>query len=399
MGARVYMINNKRKLYIEQEIEKIENHPTATSNICYFTNLMKKFLLGVEVYSKSDVFLTSTLIPEEIIMALDLNPIYILGGDNYLSKSVEDVFPRDADPVITATYGQAKLIDENNQMEALIIPLVNDGIRKVVENYKNISKDIFTIDIPGIKTDNNTAAIWFDNMNDLTKKLEKKYKKRVTNKKIKKAVVQRNNIKKAVETLINNNKISSRILATSVMYFIINTYFIAKDKNQWTRQLVLTNDEINRRVNQYNYQKEAKHISIIGSPMYYPNFKILNIIEDLGGTIKIVNDELISNLCNIINIHNANYVNIVMSSYENNHHPLFVKNSLAYGNALNNTTSILYYYIRGQLVYDFECLLSEQAIKDITLFRLETDYNLEDEEQLKIRIEAILEMVARKKVV
>ena len=51
--------------------------------------------------------------------------------------------------------------------------------------------------------------------------------------------------------------------------------------------------------------------------------------------------------------------------------------------------------LRGCLVYDYEYQLMEEAMgkMDIPIIRVGSDYNEEDVEQLRIRIEAFIELI------
>ena len=56
---------------------------------------------------------------------------------------------------------------------------------------------------------------------------------------------------------------------------------------------------------------------------------------------------------------------------------------------------IVYHVLRGCLVYDFEYQLIEEEMGKlgIPIICVETDYNEEDIEQLRIRIEAFVELI------
>jgi len=56
---------------------------------------------------------------------------------------------------------------------------------------------------------------------------------------------------------------------------------------------------------------------------------------------------------------------------------------------------VIYHVLRGCLVYDFEYKLLEEELGriQIPVIRLESDYNEEDVEQLRIRIEAFIELI------
>lgn len=61
---------------------------------------------------------------------------------------------------------------------------------------------------------------------------------------------------------------------------------------------------------------------------------------------------------------------------------------------------ILYHVLKGCVIYDFEVHRVEDVLKEsgLPLLRIETDYNPEDVEQLRTRVEAFIEMLkARKK--
>ena len=59
---------------------------------------------------------------------------------------------------------------------------------------------------------------------------------------------------------------------------------------------------------------------------------------------------------------------------------------------------VVYHVLRGCLVYDYEYqILEEELAKyDIPVIRVESDYNEEDVEQLRIRIEAFIELIKLK---
>ncbi len=59
---------------------------------------------------------------------------------------------------------------------------------------------------------------------------------------------------------------------------------------------------------------------------------------------------------------------------------------------------VVYHVLRGCLVYDYEYQLMEEELGrlDIPIIRVESDYNEEDVEQLRIRIEAFIELIKRK---
>ena len=60
---------------------------------------------------------------------------------------------------------------------------------------------------------------------------------------------------------------------------------------------------------------------------------------------------------------------------------------------------IIYHVLRGCTPYDFELPMIEKVAReyDIPLLRIETDFSSEDVEQVKIRFEAFVEMIEKRR--
>jgi len=61
---------------------------------------------------------------------------------------------------------------------------------------------------------------------------------------------------------------------------------------------------------------------------------------------------------------------------------------------------IIWHILKGQVEYDFELLRAERTLEEmgVCVFRLETDYQYQDIEQLRVRIEAFSELLGARKV-
>ena len=60
-----------------------------------------------------------------------------------------------------------------------------------------------------------------------------------------------------------------------------------------------------------------------------------------------------------------------------------------------NVQGVIYHVLRGCLVYDYEYQALEEELGKlkIPVIRVESDYNEEDVEQLRIRVEAFIELI------
>jgi benzoyl-CoA reductase/2-hydroxyglutaryl-CoA dehydratase subunit BcrC/BadD/HgdB len=101
---------------------------------------------------------------------------------------------------------------------------------------------------------------------------------------------------------------------------------------------------------------------IIGSPIYYPAYKVPQLMEEIG-----------IDLCGC-------FEPAELHAQIERHRP----------------NGILWHILKGQISYDFELLRMEDYITDelkIPVFRLETDYQDQDVEQLRVRMEAFAELL------
>ncbi|MEN8906444.1 MAG: 2-hydroxyacyl-CoA dehydratase family protein, partial [Clostridiales bacterium] len=98
-----------------------------------------------------------------------------------------------------------------------------------------------------------------------------------------------------------------------------------------------------------------------------------------------------------------NYSNIIKSNYYDDISTSFVFNKNRIDNIMkiideNQIDGVIYHVLKGHVCYDFELDFIEDIFvkKNIPFFRLETDYNKQDVEQLRIRTEAFFEMLSMK---
>ncbi len=94
--------------------------------------------------------------------------------------------------------------------------------------------------------------------------------------------------------------------------------------------------------------------------------------------------------------------NIASAWYDRDASSVFVRNNALFGYISNlvqkrDIEGVVYHVLKGQIEYDFELERFETLFSkyNIPVFRLETDYQYQDVEQLRIRLEAFSEMLAQ----
>lgn len=134
------------------------------------------------------------------------------------------------------------------------------------------------------------------------------------------------------------------------------------------------------------------------------NYKVPFLIEEAGLEIYMQAD------CTTLSIYGGRLRkqeqkgNVTSAFYLSDTSPAYVKNNSLYEQVARivkekEIDGIVYHVLKGQIEYDFELGRFEDLFEkmNIPVFRLETDYNYQDVEQLRIRLEAFSEVLTQRK--
>jgi benzoyl-CoA reductase/2-hydroxyglutaryl-CoA dehydratase subunit BcrC/BadD/HgdB len=201
----------------------------------------------------------------------------------------------------------------------------------------------------------------------------------------------------------------SLIMGTHAMV-IMNAYSYDRI-DRWGNALRLINNELEMNLASGLFVSRSKNprIMLTGSPVIFPNIKVPLLIEEMGGIL--VADETCMGergLYDPVAVADPS-MDGMMRALANRYIlpctcPTFVDNEqriLRIKQMIEDhkVEGVIYHVLRGCLVYDYEYSILEEILGEINIpiIRIESDYNEEDVEQLKIRIEAFIELIKYKK--
>ncbi len=179
------------------------------------------------------------------------------------------------------------------------------------------------------------------------------------------------------------------------------------DMSRWGKQLKRLNDALEHRKEKEDYltKKKLPRILITGSPVVFPNLKIPLLIEEQGGIVAAdetcLGDRGLTDPVAVCEDSLSGYYKALANRYVAPCScPIFSENSQRIRRIDQMVKDhlidgIIYHVLRGCLVYDYEYTQLEKIFtkRGIPIIRVESDYNEEDLEQLRIRIEAFIEMI------
>ena len=170
------------------------------------------------------------------------------------------------------------------------------------------------------------------------------------------------------------------------------------------------NSELEKRIEKGEKvtSRNRPRILLTGSPVIFPNMKIPLLIEEMGGILaadetcmgergmsdpSVVVDESFDGILRAL----ANQVIRPCScpTFVNNRERVYRIRQMIKDYQI---PGVIYHVLRGCLVYDYEYQLLEEELgkMGIPVIRMESDYNEEDVEQLRIRTEAFIELIRLK---
>jgi benzoyl-CoA reductase/2-hydroxyglutaryl-CoA dehydratase subunit BcrC/BadD/HgdB len=348
-------------------------------------------------------------VPEELILASGAKSVGLCGGSRFSIPDAEVILPRNLCPLIKSSVGfkLGRICPYFEACDFLVGETTCDGKKKVWE-ILNEYVPIHVMELPHKKDSKEDRELWLHEIIKFKTRLEGETKTNIKEEKLKEAIKEVNNKRKALKRLygLRRNR-PSPISGKDAL--LVSQLAFYDDCNRFTLKVNELCDELEERVRGGTgvTDGDAPRIIISGCPMAIPNWKLHNLIETGGGVVvceesctgtryfmEIVNESgenLDSYLKNIA----ERYLKINCACFTPNEKRIdqiveFVRDYKADG--------VIHYTLQFCQPYNIESFLVEKSLKEegIPILRLESDYSEEDISQINIRVEAFLERITPK---
>ncbi|MDK2937589.1 MAG: hypothetical protein PWP16_32 [Eubacteriaceae bacterium] len=350
------------------------------------------------------------MVPQELIYAAGGQPIKLCSG-SYTAFSIgDDLVPRDACPLIKAVMGYQTMcvMPIYDDCSMMIVPITCDCKKKMAGMLKDLV-NTYSFHIPTSKEDDTDLDQIVNELYELIPALESVTGQSITHKSLSESLDQVgfaqyqmtrfNEFKKNQPALIKGTHAMAVMNASSYMPI-----------NDFSEKLYLLNQELAKRKKSKVFvsQKKEPRLMVTGSPIIFPNIKIPLLIEEMGGSLvadetcmgerslydpAVVVDQSFDGMMRAL----ANRYTrpCTCPTFVNNDQRIFRIKQMIKDHQVEG---VIYHVLRGCLVYDFEYQMLEEELGklNVPIIRVESDYNEEDIEQLRIRIEAFIELIKLK---
>ena len=372
-----------------------------------FIDARKESFLNVKEYKENGGRLVGVMCsytPIEIMDAGDIAAVSLCGTSNETIPDAEKNLPKNLCPLIKATYGFA-YTDKcpfTYFSDMIIGETTCDGKKKMYELLNDI-KEMYVMHLPQSQERVYANKIWAEEIRLLKARLEEKYGIEITDEKIRRAVHNRNRMRKAVcEMFELQANCPPPMKGMEMLVAMQQGSFTFDIEVQIARlEKLIADSKAAYEAGKKPVPQSAKRILITGCPSFGVREKVAKVIENSGGVMVCIDDCGGERTQKMLVDENAeDIIQAIADRYLEIHCSVMTRNDARIENTLNmiekyKVDGVIEIILQACHTFNVESASMRRAVEDagIPYMKIETDYSLTDSGQLATRIEAFLEML------
>ncbi len=342
--------------------------------------------------------------PWELIVAAGAIPVSLCGMSNEPIQEAEKYLPRNLCPLIKSSYGFATsdTCPYFYFADLLVGETTCDGKKKMYEYLQEI-KPMHIMQLPQTNKGHRAYLQWKEEMLLLKKTLENTFNVKITNNKLKEAIINRNKERKLLKEFYQLNTLCPPPMSGMEMLKVLYGSGFKIDKTLQKQHLREIIDEVkNNYENGYKpISSDKKRILITGCPIGGDTEKIIKIIEESGGVVVCFencsgvkgHNQLVDETKEPIDALTEKYINIACSCISPNDNRIKLLSHLVEEYKVDGVIDVI---LHACHTYSVENLRIKRTVlneKNTPCMSIETDYSQSDIGQLRTRISAFIELL------
>ena len=392
---------------IRTALEQAGREHCGFPEVSWFLKTMAQaFSTETLINEKPSLIVLGEDIPRELALALADHPRFILGGSLETTHWSDALLPRDVDPVSRSACGW--LLNEKfglAENAIVVMALSSDNRRKLASLLRGNGIRVAAADMPPRYDTSEAREAWTAEMLRLADTVSAHTRIRLSARRLKAAIRQREQVREAAIDFENIAWQATDSMSPALRDIIMESAWYAPDRKEWACHLRALTAQISTWIRQYYHQPDERPwVLLAGSPIVFPNEKLPNLLEASGlyladradpltlqtdipcadtghsvpGMLRRTADLRVRMETSGSWISNDGLLSAVQCRLE--HLPV---------------SGIVWHVLKGQIEYDFELPRVEALAAEygVPVIRLETDYQQQDVEQLRIWLEAFAEML------
>ena len=338
--------------------------------------------------------------PLEIALAAGAVPVSLCGTKNDSIPPAESILPRSLCPLIKSSFGFA-LEDSCPYLAASDIVIADttcDGKKKMFELLAE-RKSMFILQLPQIQNEP-ALAYWKGQYERLIQELSQRFGVTIGKKELKEAIARANRFRRALKSVLDLAKRKPSPLSGMQLMEIAHRASFVPDWDKATELL----EDIAREIGasgESPFAASAPRILLTGVPVELGSHKVVKLLEDCGASVVCLDNCSCYKKVRLMIDENADPLEALASRYLDTPCSVMSPNPNRYA-ALRELSSefgvdaVVDLTWQGCQTYDVESWSVKRFVREnlhLPFLQIVTDYSPADTEQLKVRVEAFLEML------
>ncbi len=363
-----------------------------------------KELQDAKAAGKKIVGTFCVFVPEEIVLAAGGIQVGLCAGAEVGKGEAEKVLPRNTCALIKSFVGfkLGRLCPFIESCDLIVGETTCDGKKKAYEIFSDYSP-VHVMEIPQMKNASD-RVLWRSEILRFKDKVEETTGNKITAESLKEATHLLNSRRLALQRLNRlREAVPTPISGRDAL--LINQISFYDDPVRFTSKIQDLCDELEERVKsgQGIAPEGTSRLMLSGCPMAVPNWKLPYIIESSGAVV--VGEESCIGTRNTRDLVDESpqtmdgMIDAILDRYMKIDCACFTPNTERLDNIVKmaqdlKVKGVIHYGLSFCQPYAIEAYKVEKALTKagIPMLSIETDYSMEDVEQLKTRVEAFVEM-------
>jgi benzoyl-CoA reductase/2-hydroxyglutaryl-CoA dehydratase subunit BcrC/BadD/HgdB len=344
-------------------------------------------------------------VPEELTLAADAIQVGLCAGAEIGKEAAEKVLPRNTCALIKSFVGFkiARLCPYIESCDLVVGETTCDGKKKAYEIFADYAP-VYVMEIPQMKQACD-RDLWKAEILRFKAEIERVTGNTITAARLKEAI-KLVNARRAVLQRLNRLRAVAPAPISGRDALLINQISFYDDPVRFTQKIGELCDELEQKIKagQGVAPADAPRLMLSGCPMAVPNWKLPFVVESSGAVIvgeescigarntRDLVDESGETLEAMLDAIAERYMRIDCACFTPNTERL--EHIVEMAGDLK-ADGVIHYGLSFCQPYAIEAFKVEKALTaaDIPMLSIETDYSMEDVEQLKTRVEAFVEML------
>lgn len=343
-----------------------------------------------------------TYCPQELILAAGAIPVGLCGMSENPIAAAEETLPRNLCPLIKSSYGFAvtDTCPFFHFSDLIVGETTCDGKKKMFEIMRDL-KPVHVMQLPHVNNTKASFDLWVEELRCLRNRLEQELQVSISDQDIWEAVEVINKENRAVKAMFDLNRADPPPLSGMEILTAAWSRSFSSNKGEMIKKLQAVVGEAAKQPE--SRATKASRVLLTGCPVGLGTEKVIRLTEELGACIvamencsgyKTLELQTDTNVADPIVALAEKYLAIPCSCMSPNPYRLELLEKMIDDFRADAVIDLTW---QACHTYNIEAFAVGKLVKSkgLPYLHLESDYSNSDLESLKVRIEAMLEMIEK----